>query len=81
MAAMKKYLSFFRLRFVMGLQYRAAALAGIVTQFAWGFLEIMAYRAFYEAKPQNFPMSFEATASHIWLQQAFCIFYGMDDGK
>lgn len=34
---MKKYLSFFRLRFVNGIQYRAAALAGIVTQFAWGF--------------------------------------------
>ena len=45
----KKYLSFFRLRFCMGLQYRAAALAGIATQFVWGFLEIMVYRAFYEA--------------------------------
>ncbi len=27
---MKKYLSFFRMRFLMGLQYRAAAAAGIV---------------------------------------------------
>ena len=35
---MKKYLSFFRLRFNTGLQYRAAALAGIVTQFFWGCL-------------------------------------------
>lgn len=43
---MKKYLSFFRLRFVNGIQYQAAALAGIVTQFAWGFLEIAAFRAF-----------------------------------
>ena len=32
---MKKYLSFFRLRFSMGLQYRTAALAGMVTQFFW----------------------------------------------
>lgn len=30
---MKKYLSFFRMRFLMGLQYRAAAAAGVVTQF------------------------------------------------
>lgn len=75
MAPIKKYLSFFRLRFVMGLQYRAAALAGVATQFAWGFLEIMVYRAFYEAEPQNFPMTFEATVSYIWLQQAFLAFF------
>lgn len=44
---MKKYLAFFRLRSAMGLQYRAAALAGIATQFAWGFMEIMAMHVFY----------------------------------
>ena len=33
---MKKYISFFKIRFSMGLQYRTAALAGVVTQFAWG---------------------------------------------
>ena len=44
-----KYLSFFRLRFAMGLQYRTAALAGIVTQFVWGFMEIMIFKAFYRA--------------------------------
>ncbi len=68
---MKKYLSFFRLRFTMGLQYRAAALAGISTQFAWGFLLVMMYRAFYRADAAAFPMSFSATVSYIWLQQAF----------
>lgn len=68
---MKKYFSFFRLRFAMGLQYRAAALAGLTTQFAWGFMEIMVFRAFYRADADAFPMSFSATASYIWLQQAF----------
>ena len=68
---MKKYLSFFRLRFLMGLQYRAAALGGIATQFAWGFMDIMIFRAFYRADPAAFPMSLYATASYIWLQQAF----------
>ncbi len=68
---MKKYLSFFRLRFAMGLQYRAAALAGVATQFAWGFMEIMIFRAFYRADPASFPMSFSATVSYLWLQQAF----------
>ncbi|MDY3909491.1 MAG: ABC transporter permease [Eubacterium sp.] len=72
---MRKYLSFFRLRFSMGLQYRAAALAGIVTQFAWGFLEIMVFQAFYKDAPDAFPMTMSATASYIWLQQAFLAFF------
>lgn len=72
---MKKYLSFFRLRFSMGLQYRAAALAGIVTQFVWGFMEIMIFRAFYQADASAFPMNFSATSSYIWLQQAFLAFF------
>ncbi len=68
---MKKYLSFFRLRFAMGLQYRTAALAGVVTQFFWGFMEILVLRAFYEADPTVYPMTIEATCCYIWLQQAF----------
>ena len=72
---MKKYLSFFKLRFAMGLQYRTAALAGVVTQFAWGFMEIMIFRAFYQADAASFPMSLSATASYIWLQQAFLAFF------
>lgn len=68
---MKKYVSFFRVRFLMGLQYRAAALAGVATQFAWGFLEIAAYHAFYTEQPENFPMSFSELGCYIWLQQAF----------
>lgn len=68
---MKKYLSFFRMRFICGLQYRTAAYAGIVTQFAWGFMEILMFRAFYEANPDVFPMAFSQLSSYIWLQQAF----------
>lgn len=66
----QKYLSFFRMRFIAGLQYRAAALAGIVTQFAWGALQLLMFRAFYEVNPTAFPMSRAALASYIWLQQA-----------
>ncbi len=68
---MKKYLSFFRLRFIMGLQYRAAAWAGIATQFVWGGMTIVMFRTFYEAEPEQFPMTLEATVSYIWLQQSF----------
>lgn len=74
---MRKYLSFFRLHFIMGLQYRTAALAGIVTQFVWGFMEIMIFRAFYQSDASQFPMSFSATASYIWLQQAFLAFFAV----
>ena len=68
---MKKYWAFFRLRFAMGLQYRVAAVAGIITQFFWGGMNIMVYRAFYETDAEAFPMSFQATSTYIWLQQAF----------
>ncbi len=68
---MKKYVSFFRLRFSMGLQYRAAALAGISTQAFWGGMEILMFRAFYRADPSAFPMSLESTSVYVWLQQAF----------
>jgi len=68
---MRKYFSFFRMRFINGLQYRTAAYAGIATQFAWGFMEILMFRAFYAANPAAFPMEFSQLSSYIWLQQSF----------
>lgn len=68
---MMRYLSFFRMRFLAGLQYRVAALAGICTQFVWGGLELLLYRALYLSAPELLPMDMQALASYIWLQQAF----------
>lgn len=68
---MKKYFSFFRLRFTMGLQYRAAAWAGVITQFFWGAMEIMVFVAFYRTDASAFPMTLQETVSYVWLQQAF----------
>lgn len=68
---MKKYYALFRIRFINGLQYRAAALAGFPTQFAWGFMEILAFSAFYRVNPDAFPMEFSHLVSYIWIQQAF----------
>ena len=70
-ARRKRYVSFFKLRFAMGLQYRTAALAGIMTQFVWGFMEISVFRAFHQSNSAAFPMCFEQLASYIWMQQAF----------
>ena len=72
---MRKYFSFFRLRFTMGLQYRAAAVAGMTTQFFWGAMNILMYHAFYESDPSAFPMTIEATATYIWLQQALLMLF------
>lgn len=71
MKKIRKYLSFFRLRFAMGLQYRAAAVGGIITQFLWGFMECLAFRAFREAAPEAFPMEFSAVVAYVWLREAF----------
>ena len=63
---MKKYLSLFRMRFITGLQYRAAAIAGISTQFAWGFLNILLFKALYETNPSAFPLEFSELSAYIW---------------
>lgn len=65
-----KYLSFFRMRFIAGLQYRSAAAAGIATQFAWGLLTLQMYKAFYRTSPEAFPMTMQALSTYIWLQQS-----------
>ena len=72
---MKKYVSFFKLRFINGLSYRAAALGGIITQFFWGALQILMFKAFYEGNASAFPMKFSALTSYIWMQQAFLALY------
>lgn len=61
----------------MGLQYRAAALAGIATQFFWGAMEILVFKAFYSADASSFPMEFAAMVSYVWLQQAFLAFFSV----
>ncbi len=74
---MKKYGSFFKMRLMAGLQYRAAALAGMSTQFVWGAMEILLYRAFWLEHPERFPMGMEALSSYIWLQQAFLTLFAL----
>lgn len=68
---MSQYKAFFKIKFITGLQYRAAAVAGILTQFFFGFVFIMVYYAFYESNSSNGPMEFQNLVSYIWLQQAF----------
>jgi ABC-2 type transport system permease protein len=74
---MTAYRALFRIRFTNSLQYRLAAVAGLATQFAWGFMYILAFSAFYKENPAAFPMSWEETVSYIWLQQAFLMLFAI----
>ena len=66
---MKAYLSAFRMRLQLELQYRGAVLGGIVCQVFFGLILIAVYRALYAGKPQAVPLSH--ITSYVWLQQAF----------
>lgn len=67
---MKSYISYFKLKFITGLQYRAAALAGIATQFFFGFVYISVYVAFYFSGGSNLPMKLSELISYVWLSQS-----------
>ncbi len=72
---MRAYTSYFKLRFINGFQYRTAAIAGIGTQFFWGFIYIMIYQAFYLDSTSKMPISFQEMVNYTWLQQAFLVFF------
>jgi len=65
------YRSFFAARFRALLQYRSAAVGGIVTQTFFGLIQIMVFQAFYRSTTFEQPMSMAQVTSYIWLGQAF----------
>ncbi len=68
---MKQYISFFKLKFAVGLQYKAAALAGLATQIFFGLVFIMVYMAFYNSGTNTTDISFKQIVQYQWLSQAF----------
>jgi len=67
---MNTYLSFFRMRFLTLIQYRAAALAGVATQWAFGMMKVLVLWAFYASSDAAQPMSFAQAATYVWMGQA-----------
>jgi ABC-2 type transport system permease protein len=69
------YFGIFKIRLIAGMQYRAAAWAGVATQFFWGGMQLLIFYAFYESAGLNAgaasPMSFSQLADFIWMRQAF----------
>ncbi|HVQ65391.1 MAG TPA: ABC-2 type transporter, partial [Terriglobia bacterium] len=70
---MKPYLSIVVSRFQMLLQYRAAAVAGVVTQIFWGIVRTMIFDAFYRSSSGPQPLTHDQTLTYIWLGQAMLL--------
>lgn len=73
MDAVRPYAAAFTSRFLLMLQYRAAALAGFATQCWWGGIKVMIYSAFFAAAPAaaaGAPMSLTQVITYTWLAQA-----------
>lgn len=76
---MMGYIRYFKTMVITNLQYKTAAIAGICTQFFWGFLQIFIYQAFYKGAGQDVPMDFQNLVTYVWLQQAlFALIYMRD---
>lgn len=74
---MNVYFSVFKMRMINCLQYRTAALAGMATQFFFGFVFIMIYDAFYQNLTVSQPMTFSQLVDYTWLQQIFLVFIAL----
>lgn len=68
---MKFYFSYFKLKFISGLQYRTAAIAGISTQIFFGLIFIMVYVAFYSSNSVNLSFNLGQAVTYVWLGQCF----------
>ncbi len=68
---MSGYIGMFRMKLIAGMQYRAAAWAGIATQFFWGFMLLMIFHAFYRSSGIEPALSWNQLVAYMWLNQAF----------
>ena len=71
---MNAYLASFQSRFLLMLQYRAAAIAGFGTQVWFGIVRILILAAFYRASTHDQPISLAQAIDYVWLGQAFLAF-------
>ena len=80
---MKKHLSLFRIRLITGLQYRTVVLGAVLTRFAWGFMEVLAFTAIYRSGDGGFPMELRQTVSYLWMQEALHVLFSVvySDGE
>lgn len=70
------YIAYFKMKFLNEIQYKIAALAGVITQFAWGGMYIMLYTAFLKDGTAT-DYTIQQMSTYIWLQQAFFTIFNM----
>ncbi|HEX4183259.1 MAG TPA: hypothetical protein VHY34_08365 [Caulobacteraceae bacterium] len=70
--ALAPYLAVLRARFVLTLQYRAAAAAGFATQAWFGVVSIMVLAAFYHGAGKA-PLSLAQAIAYVWLGQGLLV--------
>ena len=69
---MSAYWALYKIRFIALIQYRSAALTGMVVQLFWGAMLTMIFTAYYKYGNSStaLALSMEQTISYIWLAQA-----------
>ena len=79
---MRAYLSYLKTEIIAGFQYKAAAIAGLSTQFFWGFILVMVYKAFY-SHATIASINFRELICYVWLGQAFfsIIYININDNE
>jgi ABC-2 type transport system permease protein len=68
-SAVRPYQAVLRVRFQLLLQYRAAAIAGFITQCWWGAIKVMVLAAFFRETVAT-PMTLSQAIDYTWLGQA-----------
>ena len=69
---MRAYFSYFKSEMIASLQYKAAALGGLATQFFWGLVLMFIYHSFYSYTSIE-SINFQELMCYIWLGQAFFV--------
>lgn len=67
---MKAYLAILKGRLSILFQYRAAAIAGLMTQVFWGIVKVMILVAFYAQATESAPISLTQAMAFTWIGQA-----------
>lgn len=75
---MRTFRKIFKTNMLEELQYKGAYISGVICQFAFGFMYILLYQAFFEAGvPQDFNTA--QMVSYVWLGQAFFAMFSYFD--
>lgn len=77
---MRGYISYFKSELLVGLQYKTAAIAGLSTQFFWGFIYALVYIAFYRFNNID-SINIGELMCYVWLNQSFIRLVYLEDDE